>query len=104
MKQYLLEGFVPFIPIKDPERRLHELDFDFRYPPDVMSIKDVWENTMYDVIGLKKAETQEEKRKAEIGYVEHMSQLPLLRKIIEDERSQREPLIKGLDEGSLREN
>jgi hypothetical protein len=104
MKRYLDDYSVPFIPVKDPEKKLRELDFNFRYPPDAMRIGDVWDNTIYNVIGLKKAVTQEEKRKAEIGYVEHMSQLPLLRKLIEDERSQRKPLIKGLDEGSLRGN
>lgn len=86
MKQYLLEGFVPFIPVKDPERKLRELNFDFRYPPDVMSIRDVWENTMYDVIGLKKAVTQEEKKEAQISpaTVDHWIYLPLLRKTVEN--------------------
>ena len=56
---------------------------------------------MYDVIGLKKAETQEEKREAKIGYVEHMSQLPQLRKVIEDEMSQDEIPLKSNEGGKV---
>ena len=86
MKQYLHEGLVPFIPIKDPEKKLHDLDFDFQYPHDVRSIRDVWVNTMYDVIGLKKAETQEEKKEAQLSpaTVDHWIYLPLLRKTVEN--------------------
>ena len=86
IKSYLDDHSIPFIPVKDPEKKLRELDFNFRYPPDVKRINDVREGTMYDVIGLKKAETQEEKKEAEISpaTVDHWIYLPLLRKTVED--------------------
>jgi hypothetical protein len=86
LKEYTDRHVVPFVSIKDPEKKLHELNFDFRYPPDVKRIEDVWEVTMYDVMGLKKAKTQEEMRKALLSptTVDHWIYLPSLRKVVEN--------------------
>ena len=55
------------IPVKDPERKLRELDFDFQYPPNVICVRDIknskWIRS-YVVIGLKRAVTPEEIEKA----------------------------------------
>jgi hypothetical protein len=54
----------PFIPVKDPEKRLRTLDFDFRYPAKVNRIPSVDLKMLYEVIGLKQAVTPDEKREA----------------------------------------
>jgi hypothetical protein len=86
LKRYFDDHSIPFIPVKDPEKKLRELDFDFRYPPDVMSIQDIREDTLYNVVGLKKAETQKEKIEAELSpaTVDHWYYLPLLRKVVQE--------------------
>jgi len=55
------------IPVKDPERKLRELDFDFKYPPNVVCVQDLKFSklrSLYQVIGLKRAVTPEEREKA----------------------------------------
>lgn len=55
------------IPVKDPERKLHELDFDFQYPEEVICVRDIKDpklRSLYQVIGLKQAVTPEEKKEA----------------------------------------
>jgi hypothetical protein len=52
------------IPVKDPERKLRELDFDFKYSENVKRIYFPSDITRYEVIGLKRAITPEEKREA----------------------------------------
>ena len=64
-------GFLPFIPVKNPEKKLRELDFSFQYPENVekvykqeirkRSIEPYW---VYTVLGLKKATTRQERLKA----------------------------------------
>jgi len=55
------------IPVKDPERKLRELDFDFQYPPNVICVRNIKDSKLmrsYTIIGLKRAVTPEEKEKA----------------------------------------
>ena len=86
LKKYMEEHTVPFISVKDPEIKLRTLDFDFQYPRHVTRIEDVWDNTMYAVIGIKKPVTQEEKLRAIIfpGNIEHWVNLPLLQKVVKN--------------------
>jgi hypothetical protein len=59
------DGSSTLIPAKDPERKLRELNYDFKYPSDVRRVCDrITDKTTYKVIGLKKAITSEEKREA----------------------------------------
>lgn len=55
-------GTLRFIPVKDPEKKLRDLDFSFEYPENVKTVG--WKRGMsasYLVIGLKKAKTREER-------------------------------------------
>jgi hypothetical protein len=55
-------GTLRFIPVKDPEKKLRDLDFSFQYPENVKTVG--WKRGMsasYLVIGLKKAKTREER-------------------------------------------
>jgi hypothetical protein len=76
----------PFIPLKDPEKKLHDLDFDFQYPADVKRIPSVDLKTLYEVIGLKRAVTPEEKREARRSLPSsvtlELKDLPLLKKAL----------------------
>ncbi len=79
----------PFIPTKNPEEKLHILDFDFQYPTDVKRIPSFNVRTLYGVIGLKRAVTPAEKREAR-GLVPSMvtlksRELPLLMKALENQ-------------------
>jgi len=79
------------IPVKDPERKLRELDFDFQYPPKVICVRDIKDSqlrSLYRVIGLKRAVTLEERRKARASLpsmtTSYLSHLPLLKKALEE--------------------
>lgn len=77
----------PFIALKEPEEMLHNLTFDFQYPENVMVVNaDVVNERNYCVVGLKKALTAEEKKQVRLfpSEIEHWSQLPLLRKVVEN--------------------
>lgn len=52
-----------FIPVKDPEKKLRELDFSFQYPGNLQIIqrRTEYSKANYKVIGLKKAKTREER-------------------------------------------
>ncbi len=83
------DGLSPLVPIKDPESKLRELDFDFKYSEDVIRVRDLTDNTTYEVIGLKRALTPAEKREAR-GLVPSMvtlksRDLPLLMKALENQ-------------------
>ena len=39
-------ALLTLIPVKDPERKLHELDFDFKYPADVKRVHDPIDKTI----------------------------------------------------------
>lgn len=80
-------GFVPFIPVKDPERSLRDLDFSFEYPENVGKVrpqKGIEAFVVYTVVGLKKARTREEKLKAMSFSVGKA--LPMLDKMRSEER------------------
>jgi hypothetical protein len=86
VEQSQKDGCVTLIPVEDPERKLRELDFNFRYPVEVKRVHDrITDKTTYKVIGLKKALTLEEKGEAESlginGFYPNVDQ-PLLRKAL----------------------
>jgi len=76
------------IPVKDPERKLRELDFDFKYPQKVICVRNINDSKLmrsYMVIGLKRAVTPEEKEKARdlgINGLYPDAHQPLLRKAL----------------------
>jgi hypothetical protein len=80
------DGSSTLIPVKNPERKLRELDFDFKYPTEVKRIRDrITDKTTYKVIGLKQAVTPEEKREARglgINGIYPDADQPLLRKAL----------------------
>lgn len=73
----------PFIPLKDPERKLRSLCFSFTYSQNVMKIGRVWPFDQYTVVGLKKAETWEERRRARSFSISKTT--PALREMFEME-------------------
>ncbi|MCK9264842.1 MAG: hypothetical protein M0R18_13650 [Deltaproteobacteria bacterium] len=78
----------PFIPVKDPEKKLHMLDFDFRYPMFAKRVPSFSVRTLYGVIGLKRAVTPEEKREARglgLNGLYPKVRQPLLMKALENE-------------------
>jgi len=86
-------GFLPFIPVREPERRLRDLDFSFEYPENVMKVgKGIWRRGIrlfwvYTVVGLRKAKTREERLKAQPSRpTDDTEKLPLLHKLINEER------------------
>lgn len=60
----------PFVTISNPERKLRNLDFSFKYPENVKKIHienrygKIFRYWTYTVIGLKKAKTKEERLRA----------------------------------------
>jgi hypothetical protein len=80
-------GTLRFIPAKDPERKLRDLDFSFEYPENVKTVG--WKRGMsasYLVIGLKKAKTREERLRAQPSPpTEDINKLPVLYKLINEE-------------------
>jgi hypothetical protein len=88
MKQWGDCHCYPFIPAKDPEKRLRALDFDFRYPTNVKRIPSVDLKMLYEVIGIKQALTPEEKREARRSLPSivtlQLRDLPLLKKALDE--------------------
>ncbi|MDX9763034.1 MAG: hypothetical protein RBT82_13370, partial [Desulfomonilia bacterium] len=85
----MIDDCVTLIPVKDPERKICELDFNFRYPQNVKRIYVSVDLAQYKVIGLKRAVTPAEKREAR-GLVPSMvtlksRELPLLMKALENQ-------------------
>lgn len=85
---------VPFIPIKNPERKLKDLEFSFEYPDNVITVSHIWcrENKIrpywvYTVVGLRKAKTREERLRA-MSFLPSDERLPLSLKM-EREESER---------------
>ncbi len=79
---------LPFIPVKDPERKLRDLDFSFEYPENVRTVG--WQRgiepfKVYTVIGLKEAKTREERLEAMPSGIEG-SQHILERLIVEERK------------------
>lgn len=55
-----------FIPVKDPEKKLRELDFSFQYPENLQIIqRKSWVEVDHNVIGSPKAKIKEERLKAD---------------------------------------
>lgn len=80
-------GMLCFIPAKDPEKKLRNLDFSFKYPENVKTVG--WQRGMsevYLVIGLKKAKTREERLRAQPSPpTDYIEELPILYKMINEE-------------------
>jgi len=67
LEQWKKDRCEKLIPVKDPERKLRKLDFDFQYPPKVICVRDIKDSKLmrsYAVIALKRAVTPEEKKEA----------------------------------------
>ena len=80
-------GTLRFIPVKDPEKKLRDLDFSFEYPENVKTVGlKRGMSASYLVIGLKTAKTREERLRAQpsppTNYIE---ELPILYKMINEE-------------------
>ena len=81
----------PFIPIKDPERKLRNLDFSFKYPESAMKVSKVQPKEklpyqVYTIDGLTKAKTREERRIAiPVTPKDGVEKTPLLNKILLEE-------------------
>ena len=88
----------PLIPVKDPEKKLRDLDFDFKYPEKICDITSEVQNLQpdYVVYGLRRAKTKEEFRFAPniILHRKATERLKILPGIIE--RDSREP-FKGYE-------
>ncbi len=87
-------SFIPFIPLKDPERKLKDLDFSFKYPENTekidgeairpRGIRPYW---VYTVQGLRKAKTRKERLMA-MRFSVGEKALPILDKMLREEREQ----------------
>ena len=77
----------PFIPVKDPEKKLREMDFDFRYPQKVQCIEAEGRELRptYIVYGLSRAKTKDDFKNAPglILHTKAMGRLKILPGIIE---------------------
>ena len=85
------KGFLPFIPLKDPEKKLRDLEFSFEYPENMRKVgwrREIEVFEVYTVVGLPKAKTREERLKAMSGW--NSEKLPLASKM---EREERELLL-----------
>ncbi len=104
-KYYTIEP--PFIPVKNPEKRLRDLNFSFEYPDDVITVRisDRLEGgpeayvepfEVYTVVGLKKAKTwlerieslESAKSEGEIPD----DQIPMLKEMLREEKTYLEPI------------
>ena len=54
----------PFIPVKNPEKKLRDLDFSFEYPENVKTVGWKRMTGVYKIVGLRKAKTREERLEA----------------------------------------
>jgi len=76
-----------FIPAKNPEKKLRDLDFSFQYPDNLKIIqrRTKYVKGDYVVKGLRKAKTREERRKAQPSPpTEDIDKLPILYKLINE--------------------
>lgn len=58
------KDFLPFISLKNPEKKLRDLKFSFEYPENVRKVgwrREIEIFKVYTVVGLKKAKTREER-------------------------------------------
>jgi len=80
---------LPFIPVKEPERKLSALDFSFDYSKDFRKVgwqRGIGPFKVFTVIGLKKANTRQERLEALQGILKEGSQ-PILEKLMKEERT-----------------
>ena len=81
----------PFISLKDPEKKLRDLEFSFEYPENVRKVgwrREIEIFKVYTVVGLKKARTREERRIAIPSRpTADIEKIPLLNKILKEEDS-----------------
>lgn len=78
--------FLPFIPVKDPEKKLKDLKFSFEYTENVKTIgRDKETNIIYHVVGIKKAKTRKERLEA-MSCLLSGKKLPLSSKMETEER------------------
>lgn len=91
LEQWRKDRCETLIPMRDAERRLRELDFDFRYSEDARRVyvpEDSLLYERYEVIGLKRAVTPEERRKARnmvpSMFTWNSKDLPLLTRALEE--------------------
>lgn len=81
--------FLPFISLKNPEKKLRDLEFSFEYPENVRKVgwrREIEVFKVYTVVGLKKAKTREERLDATPSPpTDDMEKLPLLYKLINQE-------------------
>ncbi|MCU0576697.1 MAG: hypothetical protein MUD15_07740 [Desulfobacterota bacterium] len=79
--------FWPFIPMKDPEKNLRELNFDFKYPQKIQDIEAEGRTLRpnYIVYGLSRAQTAEDFRNAPglLLHTKATGRLKILPRIIE---------------------
>jgi len=82
-------GILRFIPVKDPEKKLRDLDFSFQYPENVRKVgwrREIEAFKVYTVVGLKKAKTREERRTAIPSRpTDYIEKIPFLNKILQEE-------------------
>ena len=80
---------LPFIPVREPERKLSALDFSFEYSKDFRKVG--WQRgiepfKVFTVIGLKKANTRQERLEALQSILKEGSQ-PILEGLMKEERT-----------------
>ena len=84
-KEY--KEFLPFISLRDPEKKLRDLEFSFEYPENIRKVgwrREIEIFKVYTVVGLKKARTREERLKAMSFTVG--KELPIVSKMKSKER------------------
>ena len=83
----------PFIPVKNPEKKLRDLDFSFEYPENVNTVGNIWLEKnkvrrywLYTVVGIRKARTRKEELSATHCLSIDERLLPLSAKMAREER------------------
>jgi len=79
------EFYMPFVPVKDPLAVLKSNDFSYQYTDDFIRIPKRDMEVQFRVIGLKKAETWEDRWHASTLTIHMDADLPLLEKMIKEE-------------------
>jgi len=79
------EFYMPFIPVKNPVAMLKSKEFSYQYSDDFIRIPEKDMDKPFWVIGLKKAETWEERWHASTISIDIKANLPLLENMIKAE-------------------
>jgi len=79
---------MPLVPVKDPVTVLKSNKFSYQYTDDFIRIPKRDMDIQFRVIGLKQAETKEERRRAKItpSEIDDWADLPILKTISDEER------------------